>query len=101
MSVTFSLVFFLVYLAIWEYLVFGSLLYSALPWVWEWEYDFLLWGSPYGYPYGYPHMDIHMGIPTEILWEWDGSGSGNSLPTATLIILHYFYSLLTIFVRAI
>ena len=53
------------------------------------------------YPYGYPHMDIHMGIPTEILWEWDGSGSGNSLPTATLIILHYFYSLLTIFVRAI
>ena len=26
-----------------------------------------------------------MGIPTEILWEWDGNGNENSLPTATLI----------------
>ena len=25
-----------------------------------------------------------MGIPTEILWEWDGNGNENSLPTATL-----------------
>ena len=29
-----------------------------------------------------------MEIPTGILWEWDGSGSGNSLPTATLPICH-------------
>ena len=26
-----------------------------------------------------------MGIPTEILWEWDGNGNENSLPTATLV----------------
>ena len=25
-----------------------------------------------------------MGIPTEIMWEWDGNGNENSLPTATL-----------------
>ena len=25
-----------------------------------------------------------MGIPTEILWEWNGNGNENSLPTATL-----------------
>ena len=25
-----------------------------------------------------------MGIPTEILWEWDGNGNEDSLPTATL-----------------
>ena len=29
-----------------------------------------------------------MGIPTEILWEWDGNGNENSLPTATLIKAH-------------
>ena len=29
-------------------------------------------------------MVIPMGIPTEILWEWDGNGNGNSIPTATL-----------------
>ena len=56
---------------------------------WEWEHDFPLWGSPYGYPYGDIHMEIHiwvpMGIPTEILWIWDGGGNGNSFPTATLV----------------
>ena len=31
-------------------------------------------------------MVIPMGIPTEILWEWDG----NSIPTATLIITQVF-----------
>ena len=31
-------------------------------------------------------MVIPMGIPTEILWEWDGNGNGNSIPTATLFI---------------
>ena len=29
-----------------------------------------------------------MGIPTEILWEWDGNGNENSLPTATLACSH-------------
>ena len=29
-----------------------------------------------------------MGIPTEILWEWDGNGNENSLPTATLTVIH-------------
>ena len=46
---------------------------------WEWEYDFLLCGSPYGSRYGYPYGDIHMGIPTgenhipilnTIPWVW-------------------------------
>ena len=26
-----------------------------------------------------------MGIPTEILWEWDGNENENFVPTATLI----------------
>ena len=30
------------------------------------------------------YMGTHMGIPTEILWEWDRNGNGNSPPTATL-----------------
>ena len=30
-----------------------------------------------------------MGIPTEILWEWDGNGNENSLPTATLLVTYY------------
>ena len=33
-------------------------------------------------------VGIPMRIPTEILWEWDGNGNENSLPTATLIIRH-------------
>ena len=46
------------------------------------------WGSHIDF-----HMDPHMGIPiwshthsipTEILWEWDGYGNGNSTPKATV-----------------
>ena len=50
---------------------------------WEWEKIFV---------YGNSHVEIPceccgnpMGIPTEILWEWDGNE--NSLPTATLIYI--------------
>ena len=60
-------------------------------------------GFPTGFPLGWesiltkgiPHVGIlweivipicgnSMGIPTEILWEWDGNGYENSLPTVTL-----------------
>ena len=30
-----------------------------------------------------------LGIATEILWEWDGNGNENSLPTATLSKFQY------------
>ena len=30
-------------------------------------------------------MGIAMGIPTGFLWEWDGNGNWNSIPTATLL----------------
>ena len=65
-------------------------------------------GIPIGFPYGmgmgnffslweFPHVGIlweiviptcenPMGIPTEILWEWDGNGNENFLPTATLLL---------------
>ena len=33
---------------------------------------------------GIPTCGNPMGIPIEILWEWDGNGNKNSLPTATL-----------------
>ena len=36
--------------------------------------------------HGNPYRDSHMGIPTKILWEWDGNGNRNSTPTATLDI---------------
>ena len=38
----------------------------------------IIWGFPVGF-YGNP-----MGIPTEILWEWDGNENLNSIPTATM-----------------
>ena len=40
-----------------------------------WEFGILTCGNP-------------MGIPIEILWEWDGNGNRNSLPTATLLYTH-------------
>ena len=40
----------------------------------------ILWES-----YGNSHV-WEFGIPTAILWEWDGNGNENSLPTATLSI---------------
>ena len=68
-------------------------------------------GFPTGFPYGwefilaygkssFPHVRIlweivipicgnPMGIPKEILWEWDGNGNENSLPTATLSKIQY------------
>ena len=68
---------------------------------WEWEI-FLAYGNSHMWEsYGkssFPHVGIlweivipiygnPMGIPTEILWEWDGNGNENSLPTATLVIV--------------
>ena len=53
---------------------------SGLPWVWE-----LPWGSPYPWEWESDFLvGIHMGIPTKIMWEWDGNGDRNSTPTATL-----------------
>ena len=53
---------------------------------------FFLWGSPDGDPRVAVGMGIHMGIPTKILWEWDGNGVRNSTPTATLLVrvLRYY-----------
>ena len=59
-------------------------------------WEFHMWES-YGKS-SFPHVGIlweivipicgnPMGIPTEILWEWDGNGNENSLPTATLVSL--------------
>ena len=34
---------------------------------------------------GYGNQIFPVGIPTKILWEWDGNGDRNSTPKATLI----------------
>ena len=64
-----------------------------------WEFILAYGNSHMWESYGkssFPHVGIlweivipicgnPMGIPTEILWEWDGNGNENSLPTATLL----------------
>ena len=42
-----------------------------------------------------------MGIPTEILWEWDGNGNENSLPTATLNYVYSATSISGVSIRAL
>ena len=67
-----------------------------------WEFILAYGNSHMWESYGkssFPHVGIlweivipicgnPMGIPTEILWEWDGNGNENSLPTATLLSLY-------------
>ena len=48
-------------------------------------------GIPTGFPYGWEFILAYGEFPhVGILWEWDGNGNENSLPTATLLI-HYTY----------